>query len=328
MSSEAIASLMANIPADHAAGLASLMARGNDPSQLESLFQQENSSMSSIIDSYINNLKQIGFVPNANTTANTTASKRDVHSLDSLIEKRSVPSMPLIIDLLAQHGFVPTDGSNSTTSKRDVSDAESALAKHNLPDINLVISRLEVHGFVPSGNTSQSNVSKRDTASDINTIIGQLQAYGFNPQDYMQGNYSALGNDSAQENYSTPGNSSELADVVAPPSVNVSASVLSAVTGVTCPQDNGMTFSTSSDTYQVLCDAVFNGYDVHDVHADNLPECLQACSEYVPQGSFQSYGPCVGASWYVDDGGNNCFLKYNATTSVVNNYIFSGKKIS
>lgn len=181
---------MANLPTDHAAGLASLMARGHHHSAWESkLDKRQNNSMSAIIDSYIVNLKQAGFVPNANATL----SKRDALSLDSLIEKRDVPSIPLVINLLEQHGFVPVNGTDSTNSKRHVPDFDSALEKRTLPDIDLVINRLQAHGFVPSGNSSQSSISKRDNTSDINTVISQLEAYGFNPNDYMQqANSSAL----------------------------------------------------------------------------------------------------------------------------------------
>ena len=150
--------------------------------------KRQNSHMSAIIDSYIINLEQAGFVPNANATA----LKRDTLSLDSLIKKRSTPSVPLVINLLEQHGFVPINTSSGTASKRSVSDAESALDKRTLPDINLVISRLAAHGFVPSGNSSNSSITKRDATGDINTVISQLEAYGFNPNDFMQGNYSAL----------------------------------------------------------------------------------------------------------------------------------------
>lgn len=190
-SPEAIASIMANLPAEHAAGLASLMARGNNPPTFNSSIDVlQNSSMSAIIDSYIANLEQAGFVPNANATI----SKRDALSLDSLVEKRSVPSIPLVINLLEQHGFVPVSATDGTASKRDASGLESTLEKRTLPDINLVISRLEAHGFVPSGNSSQSSISKRNNASDINTIISQLEAYGFNPNDFMRGNFSASAN--------------------------------------------------------------------------------------------------------------------------------------
>ena len=181
---------MANLPTDHTADLSSLMAREQSPSTLESqLDKRQNSSMSGIIDSYIVNLQQAGFYPNANATV----SKRDTLSLDTLLEKRSVPSIPLVMDLLAQHGFVPADGTNATNSKRDVPDVGSALEKRTLPDINLVISRLAAHGFVPTGtgNSSNSTISKRDTTSDINVVIDQLQTYGFNPKDYMQGNFSS-----------------------------------------------------------------------------------------------------------------------------------------
>lgn len=186
---------MANLPTDDTADLASLMAREQSPSTLESQLDKrqnspiQNSSMSGIIDSYIVNLQQAGFYPNANATV----SKRDTLSLDTLLEKRSVPSIPLVMDLLAQHGFVPADGTNPTKSKRDVSDVGSALEKRTLPDISLVISRLAAHGFVPTGtgNSSNSTISKRDTTSDINVVIDQLQTYGFNTKDYMQGNFSS-----------------------------------------------------------------------------------------------------------------------------------------
>ena len=234
MLSDAIASLISDLPADHAAGLASLMARGYHPHHSFALQEErgepqsssiqssaipsssvpsisipsntilgnviprssvpsnsmQNNSMSAIIDSYIVNLKQAGFVPNANATI----SKRDTLSLDSLLTKRDVPSVPLVIDLLKQHGFVPVNGTNS---KRDISDFESALQNHTttMPDVNLVISRLAAHGFVPSVNGSQalSGIAKRSNVSDINAVITQLEVYGFNPSAYMQqANSSAL----------------------------------------------------------------------------------------------------------------------------------------
>lgn len=309
---------MASLPSDHAAGLASLMARGNNPSVLESLMGKRqtssNGSMSAIIDSYIVNLKQAGFVPNANATV----SKRDGINLGSLLEKRSTPSMPLVINLLEQHGFVPINSNNSTASKRDVSGLESGLEKRTMPDISLVISRLEAHGFIPSGNRSQSTISKRDNASDINTVISQLEAYGFNPNDYMQANASAL--PSANSSAYTQANSS------APSSVNSSTSILSATTGVTCPQDDKLTFSTGNDTYQVFCSAAIIGYGLPGLYSDSLPDCLQACSAYVPQGNLADYGPCAGASWIAN--ANECFLKYNASTIDANIHLVSGRKIS
>ena len=223
MSSDAIASLVSNLPADHVAGLASLMARGHhhhsfalqeqrDEHQSSSIQSSaipsntilsnaipsssipsssiQNNSMSAIIDSYIVNLKQAGFVPNANATI----AKRDTLSVDSVLGKRDVPSVPLVINLLKQHGFVPVNGTNS---KRDITDFESALQNRTttMPDINLVISRLAAHGFVPSVNGSQalSGIAKRSNASDINTVISQLEIFGFNPSSYMQqANSSAL----------------------------------------------------------------------------------------------------------------------------------------
>ncbi|KAM0805436.1 hypothetical protein BDR22DRAFT_969148 [Usnea florida] len=238
---DAMASLISNLPADHVAGLASLMARGyhdlhsfalheerGEPqsspvpsssvpsisipsntilsnvipsSSIPSNSLQNNSmpnnSMSAIIDSYIINLKQAGFVPNANATI----SKRDTLSHDSLLGKRDVPSVPLIINLLKQHGFVPVNGTNS---KRDISDFESALQNHTttMPDVNLVISRLAAHGFVPSVNGSQalSGIAKRSNVSDIDAVITQLEIFGFDPSAYMQqANSSTLlsGNSSA-----------------------------------------------------------------------------------------------------------------------------------
>ena len=225
MPSDAIASLISNLPADHVASLASLMARAHhhhhsfalreerrepqsgsiqsSPIPSSSILSNpipsgsipsssiQNSSMSAIIDSYIINLKQAGFVPNANATI----SKRDTLNPDSLLGKRDVPSVPLVINLLKQHGFVPVNGTNS---KRDISDFESALQNHTtttMPDVNLVISRLAAHGFVPSVNGSQalSGIAKRSNVSDINAVITQLEIFGFNPGAYMQqANSSAL----------------------------------------------------------------------------------------------------------------------------------------
>lgn len=292
---------MANLPTDHAAGLASLMARGNDPSALGSLIEKrQNSSMSDIIDSYIVNLKQAGFVPNANATI----SKRDTLSLDPLIEKRSIPSVPLVIDLLEQHGFVPTNNTSATPSKRDASDAGSALEKRTLPDIDLVISRLAAYGFIPSNNDSSSTITKRDAAGDINTVISQLEAYGFNPNDFMQG------------------------DSLEQPSANSSSSYLTATTGVTCPQDDQKTFSTGNETYEVLCGAGYNGFDLTNVHSDSLPDCLAACSAYVPQGNLLSYGPCAGATWLASFADANCFFKYDTSTSGADSRAVSGRKTS
>lgn len=282
---------MTNLPAEHAAGLASLMARQDDPS--------DNSTMSGIIDSYIESLLQAGFVPNANATT----SKRDTLSLGPLIEKRTVPSVPLVIELLGLHGFVPAN-STDTTSKRDVPDGESALEKRTLPDLTLVISRLAAHGFVPSADSSSSKVRKRDATSDINTVIGELQASGFNPSDFAPAGSSALS------------------------SIDSSSSDLSATTGVTCPQDDQKTFSTGSDTYQVLCSEGYNGYDLTGVHSDTFPECLAACSAYVPSGDILSLGPCAGASWLASFADANCFFKYNATTAGADSRVISGKKTS
>ena len=270
---------MQNLPADQAAGLASLMARQTDPST--------NTSMSAIIDSYIESLLQTGFVPNADPTT----TKRDTLSLDPLIEKRSVPSLPLVLALLGQHGFVPTNSSDATPSKRAIPDAEMALQKRTLPDINLVISRLAAHGFVPSSNASTSPTKRDDEASDINTIISQLETYGFNPDAYMQAD-------------------------------------LTAATGVTCPQDDQKTFTTGSDSYQILCSAGYNGYDLTGTHTDTLPACLAACSAYVPAGDLVGYGPCAGASWLASFANANCFFKYNATTAGADSRVVSGRKTS
>lgn len=304
-SPEAIASFINNLPADQAAGLASLMAR-------QTTDASTNSSMSAIIDSYIESLLQAGFVPNANATT----SKRDTLSLEPLIAKRSVPSVPLVIALLGQHGFMPANGTdNSTdvaTSKRDISDQEMALQKRTtLPDISLVISRLAAHGFVPTtGSNSSSSLTKRDETSDINSVISQLETYGFNPNDYMQ----AITSSSAL--LSSSANSTSDDDD------------LSATTGVTCPQDDQETFVTGTDTYEILCSAGYNGFDLTNTHSDTLPECLAACSAYVPEGDLLGYGPCAGASWLASFADANCFFKYNATTAGADDRVVSGRKIS
>ncbi len=290
---------MANLPAEHAAGLASLMARGSDA--LGSLLEtRQDSSMSDIIDSYIVNLQQAGFVPNANPTT----SKRDILSLDALVEKRDAPSVPLVISLLGQHGFVPSNDTDAVSSKRDVPDLESALEKRTLPDVDLVVSRLAAHGFVPSGGSANSSatssVTKRDATADINSVISQLEAIGFNPSDFMQGGSAAL----------------------------PSGAELSAATGVTCPQDDQKSFSTGSEAYQVLCSAGFDGFDLSNTHSDSLPDCLAACSAYVPQGDLASKGPCVGASWLASFADENCFFKYDGATPGADDRVVSGKKTS
>ena len=292
---------MDNLPADHAAGLASLMARENDPLALGSLLDKRQSSpMSDIIDSYIANLLQAGYVPNASPTT----SKRDIASLDPLIEPRDVPSVPLVLALLGQHGFVASNDTDGASSKRDVPDLDSALQKRTLPDINLVVSRLAAHGFVPTGGNSSSSKTKRDATDDINTTIDQLEALGFNPSDFMKGNSSAS------------------------PSADSSSSDLSAATGVTCPQDDQKIFSTGSETYEVLCGAGYDGFDLSNTHADSLPDCLAACSAYVPQGNLLSYGPCVGATWIASWADANCFFKYNASTAGEDSRGISGRKTS
>lgn len=253
--------------------------------------------MSATIDSYIASLQQAGFVPNAAPTT----SKRDTLSLDSLIEKRSAPSVPLVLNLLEQHGFVPT---NDTNSKRDIPDLDSALEKRTLPDVNLVISRLAAHGFVPSGNKSGSSNTKRDATSDINSVISQLEAVGFNPSDFTQGGSAAL------------------------PSADNSSPSLSATTGVTCPQDDKKTFTTGNDNYEILCSAGYDGFDLTNTHSANLPDCLAACSAYVPQGDLQSRGPCVGASWLASFADANCFFKYDASQPGADDRVVSGRKTS
>ena len=283
---------MNNLPAHQAAGFASIMARQTDAST--------NSSMSAIIDSYIESLLQAGYVPNANATT----SKRDTLSLGPLIEKRQLPSVPLVITLLGQHGFVASNDTDVITSKRDIPDHETALQKRTLPDINLVVSRLAAHGFVPSGSSSSSSATKRDATSDIDTTISELESYGFNPSDYMQGSTSALS------------------------STNSSSDNLSATTGVTCPEDDQKTFSTGNDTYQILCSEGYNGYDLTGTHTDNVADCLAACSAYVPSGDLLGYGPCAGASYLASFADNNCFFKYNVTTAGADSRVVSGRKTS
>ena len=87
-------------------------------------------------------------------------------------------------------------------------------------------------------------------------------------------------------------------------------------------------FSTGNDTYQIFCSADFKGFDLEDVHSDNLPECLAACSTYVPQRNFLGHGPSVGATWKASDAGGEYFRKNNASTSDVNSLVVSGRKTS
>ena len=286
------------------------MARGNDPLDLKSLMdKRQDSSMSATIDSYIAHLQQAGFVPNAAPTS----SKRDIRRPDVLLpEKRDTPSVPLVLALLGDHGFVP---SPSTNSKRDATDTllhhhhldnndddDSPLTKRTLPDINLVVSRLAAHGFVPTGgnNNNTGSLTKRDATSDINTVIAELEALGFNPDDFT---------------------SSSTADST--------ADSLSATTGVTCPQDDHKSLATTNNAkYEVLCGAGYDGYDLTNTHADSLAACLSACDAYVPQGSLASLGPCKGATWIASWADANCFFKWNATSAGQDGRCVSGRKVA
>ena len=282
---------MANLPADQAAGLASLMARGNDLSVLESLVEKrQTSQMSATIDSYIANLKQAGFVPNAKPTIST----RDDLDVDSPVEKRDVPSLPLVINLLEQHGFVPVNG---TTSKRDISNLESALEERTttstLPDINLVISRLEAHGFVPTGNKSVSSIAKRDASSDVNTIISELEAYGFNPNDYIQPSASG-----------TPSTSSS--------------------TEPNCPSDTSLANSDNTAytdafgvKYTVSCSTGLSGtFAYTGAYTATFSECMEFCSLLGGcQGVTYNGSAAIGAAPATQHGYCNPYYSYSGKAS-------------
>ncbi|KAL9132214.1 MAG: hypothetical protein Q9217_000018 [Psora testacea] len=96
-----------------------------------------------------------------------------------------------------------------------------------------------------------------------------------------------------------------------------------------CPGANGQTYSTGGFIYEISCGTDFPGDDLTAIHTDSLPECLLACSNYVPQQSVAGGKPCVAVSWGQGNPGGNCYLKYNIEeVNPFNGGIVSGRKVT
>ncbi len=262
--------------------------------------------MSETINSYITQLKAIGFVPNAKASLH----KRDFEELDQPISKRaSAPDIKTVLNLLEGHGFLPAthkkarDISNELDSpslakralgflaKRAITllperavgalarRAVTSLNKRTIPNIGLVISLLEAQGFYPSGvktskrslpeSDTASEIAKRQSAGDINSVINQLMTYGYDPSDFGP---------------------------AATQLINAFLSQLPVSKTAICPQNNNTLYTVGGHTYELICGVGFGGNDLPPVPATSFAACLASCSSYVPPAN----GPrCVAASWLI-----------------------------
>ncbi|KAL9104520.1 MAG: hypothetical protein Q9163_000551 [Psora crenata] len=96
-----------------------------------------------------------------------------------------------------------------------------------------------------------------------------------------------------------------------------------------CPGANGQSYSTGGSIYEISCGTDYPGDDLIAVHTDSLPDCLLACSNYVPQPAVAGGQSCVAVSWGQGNPGGNCYLKYNI--EVVNPFdggIVSGREVT
>jgi hypothetical protein len=100
-----------------------------------------------------------------------------------------------------------------------------------------------------------------------------------------------------------------------------------------CPAVSSTTYTAhnSSNIFAITCgidypSEVIGNYDITDIVAYSLQDCLQACSELVGNGI-----PCVGATFRSDMGVfpvGNCFLKgslASSSTAVIGNILVFGK---
>ena len=93
-----------------------------------------------------------------------------------------------------------------------------------------------------------------------------------------------------------------------------------------CPAVDGEYYRAGGSIYEISCSTDYPGDDLTSVHADTLPQCFLACSNYTPLQSVQGGKPCIAASWIQATG--NCYLKYNI--EVVNPFdggVISGRQI-
>ena len=93
-----------------------------------------------------------------------------------------------------------------------------------------------------------------------------------------------------------------------------------------CPSLNGQYYLAGNSIYQISCSTDYPGDDLASVHADSLPQCYLACSNYAPQQSVQGGKPCIAASWIAATG--SCYLKYNIEeVNPFDGGIISGRQI-
>ncbi|KIW10875.1 hypothetical protein PV08_10174 [Exophiala spinifera] len=64
---------------------------------------------------------------------------------------------------------------------------------------------------------------------------------------------------------------------------------------------------TVNNDYLVLCDTYLPGFDLQQVPASNIAECIDQCNSYIPT----SQGPCVAIAFDILASVNPCTLKYN-----------------
>ncbi|KAL8933316.1 MAG: hypothetical protein Q9216_006421 [Gyalolechia sp. 2 TL-2023] len=78
-----------------------------------------------------------------------------------------------------------------------------------------------------------------------------------------------------------------------------------------CPLSNGQTFIDRSGTvFDVTCSCAYPGYDLATPHYDAFQDCINACTNYVPNPNVAGGRGCVAASWGYGNPGGNCYLKY------------------
>ncbi|KAL6717278.1 hypothetical protein ACLMJK_005193 [Lecanora helva] len=263
--------------------------------------EARDTSMTSTINSYIAQIIQAGFVPNAQPSAH----KRDGENspdLAALMErastKASTPPINMVLSLLQQHGFQPAKTAGHKRDAEASDDLSSPLAKRDLPDINLLISLLKQHGFVPTGKTTARSLEARDSSpSDVNTVINELIAAGYNPNDFG------------------PHAQQFMQEMALPTETTAS-----------CPKDNNTLYVAGGQTYEVNCEWDYVGNDQTATRAASLGDCLKACSSYT---DFKGR-PCVAASFQANLLTNilgNCFMKYNVTKNNHDSHKAAGRQV-
>lgn len=282
--------------------------------------------MANTIDAYITQLTAAGFIPNAAATL----AKRDLEETEDTLVTRGVkkltPDVGPLMYLLDKKGFEPARKRKGY--RRDFSDLEhpslatrtmgylarraitllperalgalttrglSYLSKREIPPIELVISCLERRGFYPSGIKVAKRseeleadhiaaLAKRQSAGEINTVINQLMVYGYNPEEFG------------------PEASKFVSSYLSQLPVSKTA---------VCPAANNTIYSDAKNTYMIICAAGYGGNDLPPAPARSFQECLDKCSNYVPNGNVANGAKCVAATYFVEGDPNAyCHMKY------------------